>query len=759
MSTTRPLALLVLVLALAAPARADLFGQAPPEDAAATSGPRVYQPRAPFVIGRDNLAFVNPAGAVTVKTMAGNCYTMALVTKMFHRLARYDAAAAPPGFDPDALVAAARAGYGRGAFAVRGYPDLHALTTVPGMSPGRVTRWMEEEARARRGLAPAAPRERPAQADALVHLYEAISTIHYLHYLQHSAGTFLRRALDSYARASAPGEITRAAIARLKEDLPRGELGLFLLFNPAVQFGHVVLAYKVEAHPDHDDVYLYDNNTQVAGFDDETVARVDRETGAMAMFLKDAASGELRPDPSWAQSSWWDPARQFATLLPDPNHAPGLRAELADKLAHAPSIAGTLHAVGDGLKAVTRRPPGTGPGESTLARDVTEMIVALQAVHGTDFVDRELAPDADVVALNAYLGATSDRIFEEIFPYTLPRDVDIEGTHIRFDARDPNRGWIDLTLRVEKGAALDEVVASLRKSALFAGEPACARLIQGVGEAFEGEALTAHLRLRITKQVAPPPMDRIGTYAPVPFLEASHVVVGSLEHTLRLGRDADHRVELAEGVAAGLAAAALRSRDLLGKTFSFDYRVDIPLTGGSRTGSVTLRGVTPSFHDGWMKVSTSLAGFAPVMTETRGVSFASRDLALWLRFHPTEDEDVFRLSGELSGAHGIRLGLGKWIDGWVLKGCGALLGRFFPRFSGALDTLLRSLLARWGSVPAGGVRLGTPTLTASALRAPLARLEVDFAGTVRKLFGQDALVKIRDVRFEEGRMVLLLDYR
>lgn len=724
--------------------------------ATASADVRIYEPSRPFVIGRDNLGFANPSGAVTCASMSGNCYTMAVVAKFFWESARFDGDASGRGFDEADMVRVLEAGPGTSAtFPVKGYESLWDMTHVDGVSGYTLSGWMEERTRQALGLRDEAPgMADPANADILVQLYKIISTIHYLHYQQFQVASVIELVVRHQQQGGTSAkQVTLETLEAMKTSLRRDDLPLLTILNPVQVYGHTVLAYRIVETADHADVYFYDNNDQHGDRLDETFFRIARD-GGFEGWKKSAETGAESVDRGWEGATFWDPTVQSLIVFPDLNHDRERRLELARKLSVTDEETAYLLASGDFLRQLTEK----GPGEVTLLENMRSLVRTIQNVQeatGTrpSWRREDLAADADAAALNAYLERYGSRAVEEICPYALPEGLRLSRTRLRFDETDPNRARLEARVTITKDDAIDDVLKAIRSSVLSEDDPTLANLVEGLSKSFEGERIVSDLSVDLVKGEFP--VQKIGRYGPVPTLRRSHTVVGNIEPGSREGDDSDHRIEIAEELAKKLLNEALEAEGVLNHEYAFDYGFDLPLWGRvNRRGTLTLNAADLDFRPGSLVLSGGFHCFAPVLTSSRGVNVSSRFTGVSCAFRRTR-KNVFRLSGAAGGSLTVSAGMGM-LDGVVFDALGALFGKVFPFFAGKVEDFVEGKMADYVALPAGSsIAFRSVSVSSRSVSAGLRPFEVDFAKTVEKLFGRRAPVELRDVRFGHDRMVLL----
>lgn len=764
-STLRTLACGLL---LAAPGLANdlggwLLGQGPvgrtvdgPSQENASFPARVIEPADPFVIGRDNLGFANLSGAITIRGMSGNCYTMATVARMFHQAARYrpDERVSPTFTLEDVAGSLRSSSYPGAGFDVRGFPDLFSMSTAPaGVSDEA---WMETWARDQAGLAPA-PADTPTALNqgAMTSLYQLVSTIHYMHYVQFQAQHLLGAAVSRETRggASVPA-VTGRAVQRVKDDLAANRLSLLCIFNPrpSVFFGHVVLAYKVVEHPGagYTDVFVYDSNVQYSGSrwqqeadGDESFLRVF-DDGRLELWQQ-AVSGAERQLSIYSGDDWFeDRDATVLVVLDDLEADDGLRGRLADKVDGAVENAGYLLAVGDLLNSLTRE----SPQESSLFENLRAFVHQISRMGGP-----VLAEDASVEDLNAFLAAHGDAAVRAVFPMALPEGVELEGFSLVFDGEGQAR--LETTLVVRRAGALDALVDAVRASALV-GDADLARLVDAARQSFDGQVLRLSTAVELTKGAG---SARLGAYGPRARLVGSHLVVGDLTPSPP-ATGSEHTVEVSEEVANRFVRDRLAEVNVIGRRLEYEYEV----LGGDREAYLQVDDVfADSREEAWvlperLGVRARYHGFAGVMSRRRGVSIESDETVnLWLRMQPTDQRNHLRVEGWIAGSHDVDAGVPGvgLLDGVIRR----LFAQALRDLEGQLDSMLEGALAPYLELVGEGPRIRNLEVDTDSVGADVEPFVVNVEESLARCLGFDAEavpVAITGVQFRDDRVVVRL---
>ncbi len=720
-----------------------------------------------FVIGRDNLGFANPHGSVSVAKMAGNCYTVSLVTRIFFEHARYHSTVPEgkeKGFKSADIARALRAKDPKDRFFdVYGYKSLLDLTYTTKVPSHQLDEWAERMSRQALGIDPAKnDPSLPENTKEIVEMYKLITTIHYLHYMQNQAQHFLKNGLDDIAGKKA-SEITLEAVQEMSRQTANGELPLLLIFNPRIPFGHVVLNYRVENKEEdpHYDVYICDSNYQYGPHLDESILRVDKKTGLFSMYKKSATDGKITASSTYSGSSWFNDKDHSALIvLPNPNGYDEQRAILADKLDATNEETGYIMAVGDYIKDVTTQSPQT----SSLFKDTRKLLVAMQNVQISEGVDSTVGSirlNSTISETNAYLKANTDQAIRTVFPYALPQGIELKDTSLLFDSNNENRAQLQTTIILSRGAEIDRIVEEVSKSTLFANDNRLGEMVTALNEAFENEKLTAKLKFRIEKEACP--VSTLGKYAPMPILLSSHIIVGDMAST-RTSNQGDHYVEISESVLQKSAKAALESLDIIGHRQNFDY--SFTLGSGyfskrfTRKGYVQLNSLKPECSYRGLTIAASYHGFAPVATSNSGVSFSSRRFAGTLRFSRPRGaaKNEFTVSSSLYGTQSINAGLGPFdsvlVD--VLGSVGEFI--FSNYFADTIENIIEKSMKDYVVLSSGSsVEINSVSFSSSSASCRLAPLTIDVGASVKKLLGDKMRAEVIDIKTTNDRLILVLD--
>lgn len=719
---------------------AGLLGMAPLPASPPIPARIVHQPARDFVIGRDNLGFANPSGALSVPGLSGNCYAMAAVAKLFHEAGDYRPdERMSPSVDAEQLAESLRSpAYPWPPFPVRGFESLYQLSTAP--EGARSEAWMEGWARYQVGLAATPPEgPMPDNVDAATGIYQLVTMVHYLHYMRFQGDNLLesviRRSLEG---SPSVAQVAARSLGRIRELLDGGHLAMVAVFNPRpeVFMGHVLLVYRQVEVPSmgYTDLYVYDSNLHFARSrrlpespTDEAFVRVHSD--GRLEIKAETAGGVIHDVPVYAGDAMIEDAEAAMLLvLDDPEGDASLRGQLADQVPRARHHAGYLLATGDLVDSLTQHPPG----ESNLFEDVRGFVRATARVGDSEGIPA----DATVAELNAFLETHTEEAVRLVFPMVLPEGLAVRDVELRFDEADPNRAWLQSTLTLSRSASLDAVLEVLHQSALVDDEEV-ASLLQSARRAFEGQILRLRTRLRVEKGE---PHGRLGRYGPVVTLQGTHLVVGDLDPGSMAPGD-DHRIEIAEEVVQSFVHDLLTRRGVVGARIERRYQVP---TQGTRTGYVRLDDVVvdsrPSFYPGLagrLGIRVAYHGFAAVTSESDGIFLSSRYTSLWLQLQPSAGRNMVRVSGRVSGSHRIETGL-DWIP-FVRISLDVALSTYFRSLfedlRGFMGELLEGELARHVTLHGPGPRFRDLEVDSEEVSLEIDGFEVDVEQSLARVMG------------------------
>lgn len=751
------------------------------------SSPRVIAPARPFRIGVDNFAFRNLSGAIRVQSMAGNCYTMAYLSRLFHRAGDFRPdEASPLGVDVEELARSLESGDPSSRpFPVRGFSGLYQLSSSVG-GGGSAESWMAKAARFQAGLNPEPPvgwedpRARAGQA-----LYRFLTTTHYLHYVQFQASELL----GHLARRVSTGEkaaprVNREAVSQVRGMLEAGELPILCMFDPRpeVFFGHAVLAYQMVEVPAREeqlaytDIYVYDSNVQYTlGRSDPrrgqgaSILRIDAE-GRTSYHWKDPASGEIQADPIYDHASWMrEPENSFVFPFPDLDRSAELGKQLGFKLRNSVEASGYLLAAGDLIRSVTQ----VSPQESSLAEDLEGFLLSTQASNRhlatrPSWRTRDYRAGSGLEGLNRHLGAYTAKVVETLYPQALPAGVSLKSPKLFFPGTDPNQIRLECSLRIESAKSTREILERLRESALFAGDPRLAKFLESSLELFEGHPIEIRVGFLLTKAANPPARARkLGPYGLKVRWLASQAVIGKDLGSPPKLEDGVHGIEISEALLQDFVLGLIEAERWIGKDQSFAY--SIPALG-ARKGRVRIdslepftMGPRPDSRTGWLGVRVRSHGFFGVLSNARGASIQNGVATLWVRLEARPGETTqLEVEAQIRGKHKIELGLWDWIERLLSKAVTGFYQSMLRSLEGKLSRVLTEELDSFLELKSGGPRITGTKVDVSGLQADLNTLSVDIDKSLEKLFPIQAgelPVGLKSIGFQEDRIRIELETR
>ncbi|MBI4868028.1 MAG: hypothetical protein HY816_13870 [Candidatus Wallbacteria bacterium] len=709
-----------------------------------------------FELGRDNPAFPNPNGAMHLGSIAGNCYTMAFVTKLFFESGEYDASDTrePAGFDLKEL-ADHLADSRNGPFRVRGFASLFEMTDTPGFGESEVFDYLSKLHGAKPEDAPRlAPREK-----MVVQLVRLVTTIHYLHYLQTQASSFLRPIVESKLQGI-PGErrLTRSDIASIQSELDRGRTSLVALFNTAENYGHVVLAHGVQSSRGAHYLFLCDSNTQCRSERRHSVLKVSSVGRVEGLYLR-SPDGSLVEDRGYEGQDWWSKKETLCVVqLPAfPLGSADMRA-LARKALVADEETAYLVAGGALVHEVTMESPDrTSLRESTLGflRNVGQIQRSLGQEHIAPG-DR-LDARADVRAINRFLEKYTDLGVRTAWPYALPRGISVGKTRLRLDEADPNRAYLDTRLTLSTGATVDTLTRALSDSAMLRSLGELGPWVQSARNRLGDVRVTAQLELELRKQALPRGWKVPYGLMPVPL--RTHVVLGDIEPSRKLG--VDHQLEISKRALQAGLETAVDAMGLIGKEFKFTY--DLELLGQkifSRTSfaridklGLDLRGPPTSRSHGVLQLQGDFYVFVrcnPVDGD-KGISVAAPGLNVNLHLYrkPSLPRERWHFFGDVASNLKIEDGLGDVVTTILL----VLAEKLFPLVKNWLNEYIETKLDEYVTLeePIG---VHDPDLEPKTLFVNSGEALLDVDSLAQRLFQVKSPVTIDEVRVEADRLVL-----
>lgn len=716
-----------------------------------TAGPAVD-----FRIGRDNFAFSNLSGAVRTAGMSGNCYSMAACAKLiFERVtfvppAEGLADAERRGFPVRELAAHLARGSGR--FTVHDHSSLFDMTNDPAFGETEAMTYVRRNMGLDGGGSPAALTGRPR---AITQAMEMVSTVHYTHYMQVQAPNFLGPAVATMLRGSTAPEVTRRAVVTIKQQLQRGRTAMVGMWNPAVVFGHVVLAYRVETTPAHDDVYVYDSNVQYGTERAESLLRVARNGSSIQLFRKQPG-GAPAADGMYDGDSWY--ARRETLCLihlgDDAHEGDNLRA-LAERLIRPDLTTVYLTSVHGLLASLTEQDPAA----SSLRDDVRRFLLEVQTAQAaagdpTILPSQRITTTSGAQEINRLLTAHAELAVRTVVPHALPAGLELSHPTLLLHRTDANLAFLDITLTIRRGSPVRELVRALSSSAMLAGNPALFEWLETAERLVGDLSLTVRLRTLLRKRAMPQGFaTRFGL---MPEIQGIHAALGDI----RSAATPDHpfQVEIARPVLQQALALLLERTGALNRTLSYEF----PLTSSTtRTGDANLDAVALDLVAGAEGQPGKLVFTSRLRTFTRcNPFFADRGVS-WTADPLTASFQIYRLRsrnmpanrwyvhGRLDGQLAASDGLGNLATGTLAD----LVTAAFPALRGRLNAFITEQLAGVARF-VDGLQVRDLAVGVTTLSAQTGEAVVDLERLGQGAFCTPFPVEVRQVRVLADRLVL-----
>ncbi len=584
-----------------------------------------------YQLGRDNLGFVNPGGMMQLGGMSGNCYTMALVSKLFHE----DGEFIPPaegeslgkGVTLDQLASHLRAGR-KGKIFVKGYSSLHDMTTDPDpTNPVDLEDRVHERVRRRAGLSSSnrAPEPLQGRVAAVTEAHQFIQAIHFSFFAQRSGHGFVRSTLaEQLGGKKAPRVITREQAESMKAELRAGRTALLCLWNNSVFFGHVILAYACVETADADYFICYDNNTQYGQETRPTIIRIGKKEHTIREYLRQN-DGTLTGGIS-EQS-------EVVLHMPDLTRDPANLSDLEKIVETADNESAFLMASNDFIQSLTT----VAPEKSSLLDDTKQFILNLQTIQQTlgltgiapeDRIDN----DASLTQVNKVLDKYSQIAVRTAAPYGLPPGVKIENTRLQF--RTGTEADVTATIKIEKDTVASKITRALENAGTFASKDV-ARWFGAVRETVGGEPIQARVKMSVSKGAGNRSIfASLGAakapYGPVPSLRRAHVVLGDLKPSSKISDP--FALEISEGVAEKAVRAALGWHRLMGNWHRVDSDTKV------RINDISLK------FDNNVTVGSDVELFRAITSKTSGVRIQAKNARtrLFVMRRNNDPETVWR---------------------------------------------------------------------------------------------------------------------
>lgn len=696
-----------------------------------------------FRIGRDNFAFPNLSGAVRTAGMSGNCYSMAACAKLFYERVRFEpsdlADERKRGFDVAALSAHLASGTGR--FTVQDYSSLFDMTNDSTFGETEAMAHIRRSSGLDGGAATALT-GRPRMITQAVQL---VSTVHYTHYMQVQAPNFLGPAVATLMSGASAPEVTRRALGTVKSQLERGRLALVAMWNPAVVFGHVVLAYRVDTTRDHDDVYVYDSNVQHGAERAETILRITRDGRLTTM--KKAPGAAPAADPIYDGSDWY--ARRDTLSLvhlgDDAHEGANLRA-LADRLTRTDLTTVYLTSVHGLLDSLTQADPST----RTLRDDVRTFLLEIQTVQQaagdpTIRPSERITTTAGALEINRLLSAHTELTVKTVVPHALPPGLELSNTTLLLHRTDANLAYLDTTLTIRRGSPIKDLVRALAGSAMLAGYTALFEWLE-TAERLVGElAVVVRVKTLLRKRAMPRGFKT--PYGLMPEVQSLHAALGDI--TRAETPDHPFQVEIAKPVLQkSLELLAERTR-ILNRTITegpVDARLEsisLDLEAGDTT------------RPGKLNVTGRLRAFTRVnpLQSERGIDWTADPLTLSFQIYRYRSRNMpanrWYVHARLDGRLSARDGLAGLATGTLAE----IATAAFPALKSRLQDFINERFAPILNF-VEGLELKNLAASTSALTADTGEALVDLEKLGQSAFGAPFPVEVKQVRIQSDRIIL-----
>ncbi len=732
-----------------------------------------------FECGRDNLGFSNLSGAMRLGGMSGNCYTMALVAKLFFEEARF-----VPSDKPDdqkrgfslAELAEHLGGAPKGRLAVADFPSLFDMSYDPAFGEDEAFEHLSKLRGIERSTL-VAESELKGRRKMILQLVQLITTIHYLHYMQYQASSFLEAVMrQKLAGSKQVQKLTKKEVAGLCGRLDSGKTCLLLLLNTKEVYGHVVLAYRAARTAGGGTlIELYDSNVQYARETRPSVLEVGPD-GRVAGYFRLQPDGALQPDAIYDGDSWYSARDTLAVMeLPNVTLNKQNREALARKTLSADAETAYLLAGGQYLRCLTEQSPQT----SSLRADTLQFLRNIQAIQTSlgrpgFSEDERLSPDASIQEVNRFLEKRADLGIRTAFPYALPKGMSLTETRIRLDEKDPNRAQLKTTLTFDKSSPIDKVVGAMQRSAALSDYRQLSDWLAATRENVGPTKVRATLDLELNKARQPAGMPF--TYGLTPKLRSSHLVLGDIEPSKSAGTA--FQLEVAKPTLQGGLKTAMQRIGILGKDYEFEYVLVpekySPSVAGRqfrltpeirRKGRVTLEGidldlVAPPAAGGGGKLRLIASGSAfvavnPLMAD-RGVSGQAGPVNIDLmafrgdRMPPTQ----WCLWAGVQGTLKFQDGMFNLLAGAVTK----LADKVFPYIQTRVNAYLKEELSSRVKVVTP-IELRHLSISTRKLSLDTNSAVFDLDALAKQIFSLDSPVIIKKMEARADRLTIGADYR
>lgn len=737
------------------------------EEGKTVAGTSAHGDKIGFKFGRDNLGFANLHGAMSLGGMAGNCYTMAVVSKLFFERANYKPdVATPSGFTFEGLAGALAAS---ARFDVNAFPSLFEMSNDGSFGEQEAFQHLARE----KGIEPGGPlpalQGKQLQISRLI---QVISTIHYLHYMQYQAGHFLEAVLRLKMKGSEQvQEVTKREMNAFASQLDGGRTCLLLMLGTKEVYGHVILAVRMTRAADADYIECYDNNVQYGSETRPTVLKV-LKSGVVAGYFRKEADGKLTPHSIYDGDSWFADRQTLAImLLPDKSLEDSDGRALARKIASADVETSYLIASGELLKSLTE----TSPAQETLRAGVLKFVRKVQAVQASlgRNVEELLPANASVAALNRVLAARGDIAIRSQFPMALPPGLSLTNTRIQLDPNVEDRATLATTITLEADSPVAGLVTVVEKSAALAQYGQLAEWVKAVRERVGPTRVSAELEMTLLKSEMP--VGAKTKYGVMPYIQKSHLVIGDLTPGPKLPWE--HTFEISEKALQGVLDVLLTKLGVIDYVWAFEY-ILVPgktFTVLGKTYTLT----TEQRREGKVRFrKMAVDCIAPTLDAPAGSVGLNVDVSAFIEVNPVRDGKGVNitatpLSGRMTmerpgsapdGQWTVRSGIQSKLtmdDGThnlIAYALTQLADKAFPFFATRVNTLIKDKLKDYAVLvkPFGIAYLDVNTKN---LNVQLSEGVVDLKLLAKHLFNVDVPATLQSATARADRVVLGANYR
>jgi hypothetical protein len=712
-----------------------------------------------FRLGRDNLGFPNLSGVVQTGGMAGNCYAMAFVTKrMFERSTYRNSDRSyetKRGFTLDQLATVLK-GPATGKVTAEDFASLYDMTSDPTFDEGRAMAYIQQQTR-RSGPRPTAVTGRQLM---ILRMMQLVTSVHYLHYLQVQAPSVVDAVVAGLVKEGTAPKLTDRSLDSIKKQLGEGKTCMICMWNTAVSFGHVILAYKMEVRGNTTDIYVYDNNLQYAGGrTTELVLRVEKDGEKRNYKLLEKKPEGLVPDTTYDGSDFFTRAATLSIL-----HLPDLTLakiqELGEKIGSAEVNAAQLMAVHSFLLSLTTQ----APDKRSLREDIRSFLMDAQEIvarpssltSSSSTAPSRITSTSTPREINQFLEANTEIAMKTVVPFALPSGISLEDTHLMVSAKDANRAYLETTLKLSATSPLQTMLDIMSRSSLLRGCPDIGLWASAVRDIVRESALSAHVKLLLTKAAMPRlPSTFSPQYGVLPELRFCHAVVGNIKPSK--GLENPFQVEISKEILKNGVAVVVQRTQLTKRDFTFDYFFP---TGTARRGDFKINSLDVDLRDGrrgkegYVDISAQVethplsAGTGYSWTITPKISVQCyRDSAESLK------PNQWRIAGSMNGDITANGTLERLMSGTLSDIATAVFPALSSPINSYVDTQLRDFFAMPAPISITKVAVGPRSFTTE-----IGPGTIDFESLTKKYLMIPAQVQnnaeIRQIRVTADRLVL-----